>query len=445
MGAVSSTAGGIKRLVIIGMGDVTTRFVLPSVRQLRERGEVGDDLEVVVVSRHEDDGDDLDPAEATHHTGDSRSPEDLRAVLAGEDPIAVYLALPPTIFASTIEAIFDVGLPKGSRLLVEKPFGTDLDSAHALNELLHRELDEAHIVRVDHFLGEQTVHNVLGARFANTVLEPAWNSEHVESVEIVWDETLAMEGRAGSYDSIGALRDMLQNHLLQLLCLVAMEPPASFERDDLADRKVELLRAIRPARNVEESSVRARYTAGTIDGDTTEAYTDTDGVDPDQQTETFAQIELAIDTPRWRGVPFTLRSGKALATDRHEIVIRFRGCSLMEAVSEASPDANELRFTVGPDTIRLGLNVASGTDALFEVERAELCHDLGDAELDAYAVTIRAALTGDSPLSVRDDEVEESWRVVMPFVEAFAAAEVPLEEYAAGSSGPVGGARRSRA
>lgn len=192
-----TTPAAIERLVIIGMGDVTTRFVLPSVRQLRERGEVGDDLEVVVVSRHEDDGDGLDPADASHHTGDATSPDDLRPVLAGDGPIAVYLALPPTVFAPTIEAIFDVGLPTGSRLLVEKPFGTDLDSARALNELLHRRLDEEHIVRVDHFLGKQTVHNVLGARFANTVLEPAWNADHVESVEIVWDETLAMEGRAG--------------------------------------------------------------------------------------------------------------------------------------------------------------------------------------------------------------------------------------------------------
>jgi glucose-6-phosphate 1-dehydrogenase len=459
----------IQRLVILGMGDVTTRFVLPALGQLLGAKALTGEWNVIVVSREHGDADDLRAAiddlddavdsirpelahRVSHHVGDATSAEDLESVLGGAGPVAVYLALPPTVFQAAIEALFEAGLPEGSRVVIEKPFGTDLESAVALDELLHRELAEHQVFRIDHFLGEQTVYNVLGARFANRVLEPAWTAEHIAAVEITWDETLAMEGRAGSYDSIGAARDMLQNHLLQLMCLVAMEPPESFDPDALSDRKVEVLRATGPfgARSsgsgrqptLSNSAVRGRYSAGQIDGSEIPAYVDTDGVDPERGTETFASMTLEVNTPRWNGVPFTLRSGKALHRDRHEILIRFRDCTLMNAVNKANAPANELRFNVSPDTVRIAMNMTAlnltGDRAeRFGLTAVELCHDVAEQSVGPYAQVMREVLHGGRAFSVRDDEVEAAWKVVTPFLEAFADDEIPLLEYPAGSHGPA--------
>src|SRR5262249_8040338 len=247
---------------------------------------------------------------------DFGDPASVTACLAGEGPVAVYLALPPAVFPIAGSALHRAGLPADSEVVLEKPFGEDLDSASALNRLLAERFDERHVFYVDHFLAMTTVQNLLGTRLANRVLEPIWTSAHIEEVEIVWDETLALEGRAGYYDHVGALKDMVQNHLLQLLCLVAMEPPLSLGERDLRDRKVDVLRSVRPleADEIATRTRRARY----------RGYADEDGVTPGRGTETYAEVVLALDGWRWSGTRFRLRTGKALGRNRKEIVAHFR-------------------------------------------------------------------------------------------------------------------------
>jgi glucose-6-phosphate 1-dehydrogenase len=447
----------IGRLVIIGLGDVTMRYLVPALAELADAGELPDDFSVVGVGRRDEttrwlreqaaealgqrsDADDrsrqrlLDAM--TYRRADATDAESLAAVFDDAGPAVVYLALPPAVFSEAIGALADAGLPPGSRLVVEKPFGTGAVSAEQLNELIHQRFDEDDVFRVDHFLGKQTAHNIIAARFANRILEPVWSADHIAGVDVVWDETLALEGRAGYYDDTGAARDMLQNHLLQLMCLVAMEPPVSLVHSDIADRKVEVLRSTRPwADDLASCSVRARYTAGEADGHEVPAYVDEEGVDPDNSTETFAQIVLAIDTPRWRDVPFTLRSGKALQADCHEIAIRFRPCEHVAFSSDSSAEPNVLRLRVDPDqlAICLRLSVEGGPD---EVTSRELVHGFPEAPLGPYALLMREALIGDAGYSVRDDEAVELWHVIEPFLEAWADDRIPLLEYPAGSSGP---------
>jgi glucose-6-phosphate 1-dehydrogenase len=448
----------IGRVVVVGLGDVTMRYLVPALAELAEAGELTEEFTVVGVGRHDESTDWLrdraaaaldersDVDEESRRRliesmvfvrADATDAEALSAAFEDGEPTLVYLALPPTVFAGAVEALIEIGVPEGSRLLLEKPFGTDAESAEQLNDLIHRGFDEEAVLRIDHFLGKQTAHNVIAARFANRILEPVWSHADVERVEVVWDETLTLEGRAGYYDGSGAGEDMLQNHLLQLMCLVAMEPPASLGFHDVADRKVEVLRAARPwSSDLASCSVRARYGAGEIDGEEVPAYVDEEGVDPDNETETYAQITLAVDLPRWQGVPFTLRSGKALAADRHEIAVHFRSCEHVAFSSESSDAANVLRLRVDPDELTIGLRLSVGDDP-DDVSSRELVHRFPEAPLGAYAMILRAALTGESDFSVRDDEAVESWRVVEPFLEAWVEDRVPMREYPAGSSGPT--------
>jgi glucose-6-phosphate 1-dehydrogenase len=449
----------IDRLVVIGLGDVTMRYLVPALAELAQSGDLPDDFSFVGVARHDETTESLreQVAEALQERSDTDDESQQRLVESvefvkadapdaaalgslfedGAGAALVYLALPPEIFADTIEALIDAGLPEGSRLVVEKPFGTDAASAEQLNDLIHERFDEQDVFRVDHFLGKQTAHNIIAARFANRILEPVWSHGDITKVDVVWDETLTLEGRAGYYDGTGAAKDMLQNHLLQLMCLVAMEPPESLDHGDIADRKVEVLRAAHPwDEDPASCSVRARYTAGeNADGEKVPSYVDEDDVDPDLETETYAQITLAVDTPRWRDVPFTLRSGKALAADRHEVAIHFRPCEHVTFSAESSGAPNVLRLRVEPDelAICLRLSVGGGPD---EVTNRELVHRFPDAPLGPYALLLRAALAGETEYSVRDDEAVESWRVVEPFLEAWADGKVPMSEYPAGSSGP---------
>jgi glucose-6-phosphate 1-dehydrogenase len=306
------------RLVIFGAsGDLMARKLMPALAHLQEAGRLPPALAVLGVARR-----DWDTAafrrqlrtELERHAGEvgapardalltsteylQANPTDSRQVAAalgrGREPVVAYLALPPQIFAPVIEALARVGLPDGSRVVVEKPFGEDLASAQALNRLLHRSFPEHAIFRTDHFLHKQTVLNVLGLRFANRAFEYLWDRGHVERVEITWDETLTLEGRASYYDRTGALKDMIQNHLLQLLCLVGMEAPLAVNEHDLRDRKVDVLRAVRrlSPEEVERHTVRGRYTAGRIEGRQVPAYADEEGIDPDRGTETFAQVTL---------------------------------------------------------------------------------------------------------------------------------------------------------
>jgi len=449
----------IRHMLILGAtGDLSLRYLLPALAHLRQADELPEDFAVECLGRDDTDteayralaaegladhapdlpreGRDALTKTLRYHRADVTDPGRVSAVL-GEThgPVVAYLSLPPQVFAPAIEALAAAGLPEGSRVVVEKPFGENLASARELNRLLRAAFPEEAVFRVDHFLGLQTVQNVLGLRFANGVFEPLWNREHIDRVEIVWDETLALEGRAGYYDAAGALKDMIQNHLLQLLCLVGMEPPATLRERDLRDRKVELLRAVRSPSPEEagHETIRARYSAGRVGDREVPAYAEEEGVDPERGTETFAEVTLAVDNPRWSGVPFVLRSGKALSRDRAEVAIRFRPASHPTFGQEAEP--NVLRLRLEPDSVSLGVNV-NGPGDPFVLEKIELSAELAPQGMPAYARLLLDALEGDPTLSIRADEAEESWRIVEPVLRAWEQNRVPLLEYPAGSDGP---------
>lgn len=448
-------------LVIFGgAGDLAGRYLLPALAQLAASSALPPGLHVRAVGR-----DDVDDAafrgqaaqRLARHAGDvpQSARQNLLSILdyrradvtdpsavaaAVRDvptPVAAYLALPPALFAPTIEALAEAGLPDGSRLVIEKPFGSDQASARELNRLLADVADEDHVFRVDHFLEKQTVQNLLGVRFANRIFEPIWNSGHIEAVDIVWDETLTLEGRASYYDRTGALRDMLQNHLMQLLCLVAMEAPLTLSARDLRDRKVDVLRAVRTptydAVNID--TLRGRYTAGTIGDRTVPDYIDEPGVDRSRETETFASMTCWIDNWRWSGVPFRLRSGKALGTRRADITVRFREVPHLVFGQQHDPVRNLLRFMLHPDRIELTVNLNGAGDP-FDLEPACLSTDLAPQDIPAYGRLLLDILEGDATLSIRGDEAEEAWRIIDPVLEAWRYGASPLRDYRAGSNGP---------
>ncbi|MCF6734816.1 glucose-6-phosphate dehydrogenase [Blastococcus sp. KM273129] len=451
-------------VVLGGTGDLTGRLLLPGLAELAAAGGPAEPAAVVAVSREDWTDEEYrgwardrlaehaahvpEPARERlvgrlgYRQGDVTVPADLRAGLAraGGVPV-VYLALPNTVFLPTLEALAEVGLPEGAVVAVEKPFGRNLADAQALNEVLHRLVPEEQVFRTDHFLAMQTVLNILGLRFANRVFEPVWNAQHVEQVEIVFDETLGLEGRAGYYDTAGALRDMLQNHLLQVLAVVAMEPPAALDARGLAARKADVLRAVRSPDDPRRDTVRARYTAGRVGARDLPDYTAEPGVHPDRGTETYAEYTVQVDNWRWAGVPFRLRSGKALGADRHEIVLRFRPVPHLafgRQEGEAHPEPDVLRLRLDPDAISLEVNLNGAGDP-FDLERRTLAAQLPPQALSAYGLLLKGLLAGEAALGISDVEAEESWRIVEPILAAWAAGDVPLLEYPAGSDGPTPG------
>lgn len=349
---------------------------------------------------------------------------------------AIYFALPPAVTEKAIEALHEVDLPEGTVLAMEKPFGVDEDGARRLNALVSRLVPEDRVHRIDHFLGRSTVQNLLGLRFANRIFEPVWNSEHIERVDIIYDELLSLENRAGYYDRAGALVDMIQSHLLQVLALFAMEPPSTTDASDLRDAKGLVLRATRvwhddPA----QASRRARYTAGSIADRDIPNYVDENGVDPANNTETLAELTVQVDTWRWAGVPFTLRSGKALAARRREIVVTFKQAARMPRGLHGDALPTVLRIFLAPDELSLELTM-NGPGDPDVLDRVPLSAKFAPGRLPAYGEVLAGILDADPSLSVRGDTAEQSWRIVEPVLGAWRSGAVPLEEYPAGSTGP---------
>jgi glucose-6-phosphate 1-dehydrogenase len=445
-------------LLILGAsGDLTARLLLPGLAGLLAAGRAEG---LSLVGSGADDWDDErwrarvtesfaeGAAQAAAVARDTRylkadvtSADDLRRLLdACTGRVVIYFALPPAITERACEVLTGLELPDDTRLVMEKPFGTDAAGAEALNALLARVVPEDHVHRVDHFLGMSTVLNIIGVRFANRILEPVLSAEHVESVDIVFDETLGLEGRAGYYDAAGALVDMIQSHLLQVLSFVAMEPPSTIGERDFRDAKAQVLRATRVwDDDAASSSSRARYTAGEVDGRRLPSYVDEDGIPADSTTETLAEVVLAVDTWRWAGVPFRVRSGKAVGQPRQEVVITFRPPPLIPGGLTGADQPDRLRFGIGPNARHLSLDLnINGPGDPTVIDPATLETELGAGELPEYGEVLKAILDGDPTLSVRGDVAVDCWRIIGPVVEAWRDGRVPLEEYAAGSAGPDG-------
>lgn len=443
-------------IVIFGAtGDLATRLLLPALAQLLER-EPDRRVHLVGTGRKELSDEDwrarVRGALGEEHSdavaalvdgtayvaADPTDPADLEQLLSEVTGRAVlYFALPPQITHEACAQLATLELPDGLVLAIEKPFGTDADSAHELNEVLRRLVPEERVFRVDHFLGHSTVLNLLGIRFANRLFEPVWSAEHIEAVAIRYDESLGLEGRAGYYDGTGALTDMIQSHLLQVMAIVAMEPPATLDERDLRDATAAALRATAVwGDDPTTSSRRARYTAGEAGGEQLPSYADEPGVEPLHGTETLAEATFEVGTARWSGVPFTLRSGKALERPVTEVVLSFRPVRhLPRGFSGEAPGA-VVRFSLGPDEVALELNTNGGEDP-FALERQTVRASLGEGALRAYAEVLAGILDGDAALSVRGDAAEQCWRIVQPVLDAWARGDVPLDEYPAGSAGPA--------
>jgi glucose-6-phosphate 1-dehydrogenase len=363
-----------------------------------------------------------------------------------------YLATPPSAFAPIARELGRVGLLSEEnnawrRLVVEKPFGTDLASARALNADLLKIVDEHQIYRIDHYLGKETVQNILVLRFANGMFEPIWNRDHIDHVQITVDEKLGVGHRGSFYDATGALRDMVPNHLFQLLSLVAMEPPSRFDAYAVRSEKAEVLAAIQTQTEAEalHNSVRGQYTGGKIGDDVIEDYRKTEDVKPNSTTETYAAFKLVIDNWRWAGVPFYLRTGKALGIKRTEVAIKFKQApfSMFRDTEVDRLSQNYLVISIEPTegiTLQFNTKVPGPTVSIDGVEMKFRYKDYFKVEpATGYETLIYDCMIGDNILFQRADSVEAGWQAVQPFLDAWKKAGAKgLESYQAGSEGPAG-------
>src|SRR6201981_3739649 len=361
-----------------------------------------------------------------------------------------YVSTPASVAGPIIEGLGAVGLNRrdkgGTRIVLEKPFGRDLESANVLNDMVHGVFDEKAVYRIDHYLGKETVQNILVFRFSNSLFEPVWNRNYIDYVEITAAETVGVENRAAFYEETGALRDMVANHLLQLLALTAMEPPIAFDADSVREQKVQVFRSIRPmsADDVARFTVRGQYGPGEINGRAVPGYRQEPGMRDNSLTETYVALEFYIDNWRWAGVPFFVGIGKRLARRMTEIAVHFKRTpqALFARTPDEEIDPNVITLGIQPDegiTVKFGAKKPAAQMQMAPVQ-AEFCYRtaFGAATPEAYTTLLLDAMRGDATLFTRGDEVEAEWRIITPIEEAWAQLPSPsFPNYAAGSSGPA--------
>ena len=471
-------------LVIFGAtGDLAHRKLLPALYNLAHEGALPERFELVGIARSDQDHSDYrDTVRESVQRFSRRQPDsDVLEGLIGEvryipgsfdDPNVYsrlsqtldeldrkaghpldrvfYLSTAPQFFPVIAKALGDAGLNRAedaqARLVIEKPFGYDLASAQELNSVVLDVFDESQVFRLDHYLGKETVQNLMALRFANALFEPVWNRNFIDNVQITAAEDIGIGGRAGYYEGAGALRDLVQNHMLQLLALLTMEPPASFEANRLRDEKLKVLEAIVPptVEQVPEMAVRAQYGPGMSAGSAVPGYREEEGVDPDSRTETYAALKLRISNWRWAGVPFYLRTGKRLARKVTELAVTLKPVPHLAFRSQGSVGVqpNQIILTVQPDegvSVSLGAKIPGPT---MRIRPVNMEFRYGTAFVsespEAYERLILDAMRGDATLFTRNDEIEALWGIVDPILTAWHAdktSEIP--QYPAGSSGPA--------
>lgn len=470
-------------VVLFGVtGDLSRKKVMPAIYDLANRGLLPPGFALVGFARRE--WADEDFAERVHDAvrehartpfseetwrqlaqgirfvaGDLTDPEayvNIRSTLeqldhdrGTEGNHAFYLSIPPGLFPPVLENLKSSGLAEPAtpnswrRVVIEKPFGHNLESAEELNRLVDEVFPAGSVFRIDHYLGKETVQNILAVRFANTMFEPLWNSHYVDNVQITMAEDIGIGGRAGYYDGIGAARDVIQNHLLQLMALTAMEEPLSFSADDIRAEKIKVLSAIKLPHQIDRHTARGQYAAGWQGGIPVKGFLEEDGIPPDSTTETFAALRLDVDNRRWAGVPFYLRTGKRLGRRVTEVAVIFKKAPHLpfEKSSVAELGQNAFVFRIQPDegiTVRFGSKVPNTSTV--QVRDVTMDFQYGESFVDtspeAYERLILDVLLGDPPLFPRHQEVELGWRILDPVLDRWAEYGRP-EQYASGGWGPA--------